>query len=214
MNTLDIKIVSDVSCPWCIIGYKALEKALENLDGKVRAEISWLPFELNPSMHKQGQDVNEHLFEKYGASPEQMSETRERIKQTAKELGFTFNRGDRIYNTFDAHRLLHWAETQNKQTELKLALFTLYFTDQGNPSDKAQLLATAVKVGLEEAGAKIVLESDHYATEVRELEQQNHQTGISAVPAFIINNRYMINGGQPVESFEKALTSISAEATQ
>jgi predicted DsbA family dithiol-disulfide isomerase len=106
---------------------------------------------------------------------------------------------------------LHWAKTQNKQTELKLALFDMYFTDGGNPSANKQLIATAVKVGLDEEQAAAVLGSDQYTKEVRALEQQNHQYGINAVPAFIINGEYMINGGQPVASFEKALMTISAE---
>jgi predicted DsbA family dithiol-disulfide isomerase len=214
MKTLDIKIASDISCPWCIIGYKALQQALENMGDDVTANITWLPFELNPNMAPEGQDIGEHIQEKYGATPEQSAGNRERIKQMGADLGFTFNRGERIYNTFDAHRLLHWAETQNKQTELKLALFDMYFTDGGNPSDKHQIIATAVKVGLDEVQVTAILESDQYADEVHALEQQNHQNGINAVPAFIINNQYMINGGQPVESFEKALINISAEMDQ
>ncbi|MFT4996732.1 MAG: putative DsbA family dithiol-disulfide isomerase [Chitinophagales bacterium] len=211
MKTLDIKIASDISCPWCIIGYKALQQALENLKDSVSADISWLPFELNPDMAPEGQDIGEHIQEKYGATPEQSAGNRERIKQMGADLGFTFNRGARIYNTFDAHRLLHWAKTQSKQTELKLALFDMYFTGGGNPSDKDQIIATAVKVGLDQEQARAVLESDQYGNDVRALEQQNHQNGINAVPAFIINGKYMINGGQPVESFEKALIKISAE---
>jgi predicted DsbA family dithiol-disulfide isomerase len=211
MKTLDIKIASDISCPWCIIGYKALQQALENLKDSVSADISWLPFELNPDMAPEGQDIGEHIQDKYGATPEQSAGNRERIKQMGADLGFTFNRGARIYNTFDAHRLLHWAKTQSKQTELKLALFDMYFTGGGNPSDKDQIIATAVKVGLDQEQARAVLESDQYGNDVRALEQQNHQNGINAVPAFIINGKYMINGGQPVESFEKALIKISAE---
>jgi predicted DsbA family dithiol-disulfide isomerase len=211
MKTLDIKIASDISCPWCIIGYKALQQALENLQDSVSADISWLPFELNPDMAPEGQDIGEHIQEKYGATPEQSAGNRERIKQMGADVGFTFNRGTRIYNTFDAHRLLHWAKTHSKQTELKLALFDMYFTGGGNPSDKDQIIATAVKVGLDQEQARAVLESDQYGNDVRALEQQNHQNGINAVPAFIINGKYMINGGQPVESFEKALIKISAE---
>lgn len=211
MKALDIKIASDISCPWCIIGYKALQQALENVDDTITANISWLPFELNPNMPPEGQDIGEHIQEKYGATPEQTAGNRERIKQMGADLGFTFNRGERIYNTFDAHRLLHWAETQGKQTELKLALFDLYFTDGGNPSDKNQLITTALKVGLNEEQVTAVLNSTEYTDEVRALEQQNHQNGINAVPAFIINNKYMINGGQPVENFEKMLIEMSNE---
>ena len=213
MKNIDIKIASDISCPWCIIGYKALQKALDNVDDSITANISWLPFELNPSMPSEGQDIGEHIQEKYGATPEQSAGNRERIKQMGADLGFTFNRGERIYNTFDAHRLLHWAETQGKQTELKLALFDMYFTHGGNPSDKDQLITTAIKVGLDQSQARDVLDSTQYTDEVRALEQQNHQNGINAVPAFIINNKYMINGGQPVEIFEKALIDMANEMT-
>lgn len=213
MKNIDIKIASDISCPWCIIGYKALQQALDNVDDSITANISWLPFELNPSMPSEGQDIGEHIQEKYGATPEQSAGNRERIKQMGADLGFTFNRGERIYNTFDAHRLLHWAETQGKQTELKLALFDMYFTHGGNPSDKDQLITTAIKVGLDQSQARDVLDSTQYTDEVRALEQQNHQNGINAVPAFIINNKYMINGGQPVEIFEKALIDMANEMT-
>ena len=214
MKTLDIKIASDISCPWCIIGFKALQQALENIGDSVTANITWLPFELNPNMPPEGQDIGEHIQEKYGATPEQSAGNRERIKKMGADLGFIFNRGDRIYNTFNAHRLLHWAETENKQTELKLALFDMYFTNGDNPSANNQLIATSVKAGLDEEQATAVLESDQYAKEVRALEQQNHQNGINAVPTFIINGEYMINGGQPVESFEKALINISAEMNE
>jgi predicted DsbA family dithiol-disulfide isomerase len=213
MKNIDIKIASDISCPWCIIGYKALQQALENVDDSITANISWLPFELNPSMPSEGQDIGEHIQEKYGATPEQSAANRERIKQMGADLGFTFNRGERIYNTFDAHRTLHWAETQGKQTELKLALFDMYFTHGGNPSDKDQLITTAIKVGLDHSKVRDVLDSTQYTDEVRALEQQNHQNGINAVPAFIINNKYIINGGQPVEIFEKAFIDISNEMT-
>jgi predicted DsbA family dithiol-disulfide isomerase len=165
-------------------------------------------------MTSEGQDIGEHIQEKYGATPEQSADNHERIRTMGADLGFIFNRGDRIYNTFNAHRLLHWAKTQNKQTELKLALFDMYFTDGGNPSANNQLIATAVKVGLDEEQAAAVLDSNQYADEVRALEQQNHQNGINMVPAFIINDKYMINGGQPVESFEKALINISAEVDE
>jgi predicted DsbA family dithiol-disulfide isomerase len=177
----------------------------------VTANINWLPFELNPNMSDEGQNIDEHLLEKYGATPDQTSGNRERIKQAGADLGFTFNRGDKIYNTFNAHRLLHWAQSQGKQTELKLALFDMYFTAGGNPSDNEQLIVTAAKIGLNATVARTVLESDQYAEQVRALEQENHQNGISAVPAFIINDKYMINGGQPVENFEKALSNISNE---
>jgi len=213
MTVLKIDIVSDVSCPWCVIGYKALEQALTRVKDSVSADISWRAFELNPDMPPQGQDIGEHIQEKYGASPEQSAGNRDRIKQMGADLGFEFSYAadNRIYNTFDAHRLLHWAKPYSKQNALKLALFDLYFTRRGNPSDAEQLLDTVAAVGLDREEAAEVLSSGQYAEDVRAEQQQNQKMGISAVPAFIINDKYMISGGQPVEYFEQALLKISQE---
>lgn len=213
MPALTIKIVSDVSCPWCIIGYKSLTHALKNLGESVSADISWLPFELNPNMPIEGQDMGEHIQEKYGATPEQSAANREHIQKTGAALGFSFHPVSRIYNTFDAHRLLHWAASENRQTDLKLALFDLYFSHAGNPSHKQQLLDAVTRAGLDKEQARTILESGQYTQEVRDLQQYSHQNGINSVPAFIINDKYMINGGQAVESFEKALRDISQKET-
>jgi predicted DsbA family dithiol-disulfide isomerase len=211
MKKLHIDIVSDVSCPWCIIGYKGLEKALINVSDKISADITWMPFELNPNMPEEGQEIVEHITQKYGISVEQSEQNRAAIKQRGLDVGYQFgNRGGgRIYNTFDAHRLLHWAENQGKQTALKLALFDLYFQQSGNPNDHEQLLDVVEKIGLDRAQAKIVLDENTYAEDVRAQQQQNQQMGISAVPAFIINKKFLISGGQPAETFEQALIEIS-----
>ncbi|MGB3725630.1 MAG: DsbA family oxidoreductase [Glaciecola sp.] len=214
MQTLNIDIVSDVSCPWCIIGYQALQQALENIKDDVSASITWRPFELNPNMPEQGQEINEHLAQKYGIDQAQVDANRETIKQRGLSVGYEFGHrgGGRIYNTFNAHRLLHWAHTQNKQTELKLALFDLYFKQAGNPSDNAQLLKTAEQVGLNVDDAAQVLNSNMFNDQVREEQQHYQARGISSVPAVIINNKHLISGGQPVDVFEKALLHISHEA--
>jgi predicted DsbA family dithiol-disulfide isomerase len=211
MKKLHIDIVSDVSCPWCIIGYKELAKALSNLSGKILADITWMPFELNPNMPEEGQEIVEHITQKYGISVEQSEQNRAAIKQRGVDVGYEFgNRGGgRIYNTFDAHRLLHWAESLDKQTALKLALFDLYFQQNGNPSNHEQLLDAVEKVGLDRAEAKIVLDENTYAEDVRVQQQQNQQMGISSVPAFIINKKFLISGGQAAETFEQALIEIS-----
>ncbi|MFT5579066.1 MAG: putative DsbA family dithiol-disulfide isomerase [Paraglaciecola psychrophila] len=213
MTVLKIDIVSDVSCPWCVIGYKALEQALTRVASSVSADITWRAFELNPDMPAAGQDVGEHIQEKYGASPEQSAGNRERISQMGADLGFEFSYAadNRIYNTFDAHRLLHWAKQHGKQNALKLALFDLYFTQRGNPSNAQQLLSSAESVGLDCVEAAEILASNRYTQDVRAEQQQNQQQGISSVPAFIINDKYMISGGQPVEYFEQALLKISQE---
>ncbi|QBM75829.1 DsbA family oxidoreductase [Sphingomonas sp. AAP5] len=209
---MKIDFVSDVSCPWCIIGLRALEDALARTSDVVDAEITFQPFELNPQMGKDGQNIGEHIAEKYGATPEQSAANRATIRERAADLGFTMAMGadSRIYNTFDAHRLLHWAELEGKQADLKRALFQAYFTDQQDPSDHAVLVALAEKVGLDRARAAEILESDAYAREVRAAEQLWQSRGISSVPAIIINDRHLISGGQPTEFFERAIRDIAA----
>lgn len=210
---LKIDFVSDVSCPWCVVGLKALEQALEQVGPDVTANIHFQPFELNPQMAPEGEDIIEHIANKYGSTPEQMQANREGIRARGAELGFTFNmdKRGRIYNTFDAHRLLHWAELEGRQIELKRALFEAYFTDGRNPSDPEVLIDVAAKAGLDAQQAKEILASDRYAAEVREREQLFAQLGIRAVPSVIINDKYLIQGGQPVAVFEQALRKIAAE---
>lgn len=210
---MKIDFVSDVSCPWCAIGLKSLEQALSRLP-ELQVELNFQPFELNPQMVPEGQDINEHLAQKYGAGPEQLAQTREAIRQRGEALGFTFTMGarSRIYNTFDAHRLLHWAHTQggSLQRDLKLALFTAYFTEGRNPGAHEVLLAAAEAVGLDRSAAEAVLASDAFAAEVREAEAFYQSQGINSVPAVIINDRHLISGGQPPEVFEQALRQIAA----
>lgn len=213
--SLKIDFVSDVSCPWCAIGLYGLEQALQRLEGTVQADIHFQPFELNPQMPAEGQDIGEHLAEKYGASPEQSAANREAIRQRGESVGFVFNmaaRG-RIYNTFDAHRLLHWAEEQGagRQMALKKALFDAYFTQGQNPSDHRVLLQLVQAVGLDSARAQAILDSDAYAQAVREQEQFYQSHGIHSVPAVIVNDRHLIQGGQPPEMFEQALRQIAAQ---
>jgi predicted DsbA family dithiol-disulfide isomerase len=210
--TLDI--VSDISCPWCIIGYQSLNKALAKLSPDISADITWQPFELNPQMPKEGQAITEHITEKYGITVEQSNQNREMIKQRGLELGYEFlNRsGGRIYNTFDAHRLLHWAKGFGKQTELKLALFDLYFKQSGDPSDHQQLLSVLNSVGLDQNKAQEILASNEYEQEVRELQRHYQSAGITSVPAVIVNNKHLISGGQPAAVFEHALRQIAEES--
>jgi predicted DsbA family dithiol-disulfide isomerase len=212
---LRIDIVSDVSCPWCIIGYKALEQALSQLTDSVKADIHWQPFELNPNMLPEGEDVDEHLMNKYRIDEKQIMANRENIHQRGLSVGYEFGHrgGGRIYNTFDAHRLLHWAAEEGKQTELKLALFDLYFKAGGNPSDHEQLVVAAGSVGLDVQRAKSILASDEYSQEVRKQQTFYQQHGISSVPAVIVNNKHLISGGQPTSVFVQALTQISQEAS-
>lgn len=215
MTNLKIDIVSDISCPWCIIGYQALKQALDSLAPSIQADITWQPFELNPQMPKEGQEITEHITQKYGISEQQAEQNRAAIKERGLSVGYEFgNRGGgRIYNTFDAHRLLHWAHEQGKQTELKLALFDLYFQQSGNPSDHQQLLSVVQTVGLDVAEATKVLDSDMYTADVRKQQQHYQSAGVSSVPAVIVNDKHLISGGQPTEVFENALKQIAAEET-
>jgi len=212
---LNIDFVSDISCPWCVIGLKSLEQALDRLGAEAVADIRFQPFELNPQMPAEGQDVGEHIAQKYGSTNEQLVRNQEGIRARGAELGFAFNfdKRSRIYNTFDAHRLLHWAELEGRQHALKQALFDAYFTLGRNPSDRQVLVEVAAQVGLDPVRAREVLESGRYADEVRAQERHYNQQGIQAVPSVIVNNRYLIQGGQPVEVFEQALRKIAAETT-
>ncbi|TFW02994.1 DsbA family oxidoreductase [Oxalobacteraceae bacterium OM1] len=210
---MKIDFVSDVSCPWCAIGLHSLEEALRRLDGEVVADLHFQPFELNPKMPPGGQDIEEHLAEKYGSTAEQLERNREAIRARGEEVGFTFGAGKRtrIYNTFDAHRLLHWAAEEGRQGELKHALFKAYFTDGEDPSSHEVLVRLAGEAGLDTQRAREVLASDAYAAETREQEQFYLDQGIHSVPAIIINDRYLISGGQPAEAFEHALRQVAME---
>jgi len=211
---LTIDFVSDIVCPWCVIGLKGLEEALARAGDAVTAEIRFHPFELNPAMAPEGENIVEHIGRKYGATPEQSATTRAMIRERAAALGFTMVMGDesRIYNTFDAHRLLHWAGLAGGQRALKLALFTAYFTEGKNPGTRAVLLAAAEQAGLDPAEAARVFDEGTYADAVRAEEALWQSRGIQSVPAIVIDQRYLISGGQPPEAFEQALRQIAAEA--
>ena len=212
--SLKIDFVSDISCPWCAIGLKSLEQALERVAGDMTATLHFQPFELNPQMAPEGQEITEHITQKYGITPAQADANRENIRLRGESVGFTFSKADqpgggrsRIYNTFDAHRLLHWAglEGADLQKALKEALFKAYFTDGQSPASHEVLARVAGEVGLDAAQARDMLASDAYADEVREREAFYQSQGIHSVPAIIINDRHLISGGQPAEVFEQAL---------
>lgn len=211
MKELKIDIVSDVVCPWCAIGYGNLSQALEKLSDHMQANVQWHPFQLNPYMGKEGQDINEHLEEKYGLTPEQLQQNKQNIKDVGKQAGvdFSFDQRARIYNTLDCHVLLHFAREQGKQTELKLALFNAYFSEGKDVSDRSVLISVAQTVGLNAQAAQAALNNDQYVSEVKEEELKYKSMGISSVPAFIINDKYLISGGQPVENFVGSLMDIA-----
>jgi predicted DsbA family dithiol-disulfide isomerase len=210
MTTLKIDFVSDVVCPWCVIGLKSLEAALERTAGDVDAELHVQPFELNPDMPPGGQAIAERLSH---YSPEQRAQLQANVRARAAEVGFEMGPRDdaRIYNTFDAHRLLHWAEGQDRQTALKHALFTAYFTRGESLEDADVLVRAAEAAGLDGGKAREVLASGQFAGQVRLAEQRWRELGVNSVPAIVINDKYLISGGQPVEVFEQALRKIAAE---
>jgi predicted DsbA family dithiol-disulfide isomerase len=209
---LKIDFVSDVSCPWCAIGLQSLEAALTRLAGELEVELHFQPFELNPQMAPGGQEIAEHLAQKYGSTPEQVDRSQEMIRARGAELGFTFDmrKRTRIYNTFGAHRLLHWAQGEGKQRALKHALFAAYFTEGLDPSDPEVLAEVAAKVGLDGARARQILASDEYANDVRTRERFYSEHGIHAVPSVIVNDEHLIQGGQPAEVFEQVLRQLAA----
>ncbi|MGF1755613.1 DsbA family oxidoreductase [Vibrio makurazakiensis] len=211
MKTVTIDIVSDVVCPWCIIGYRRLQVALEQLKAEVTADIQFHPFELNPSMPTGGQNLSEHLIEKYGTTPQQSRETRDMITNTGKELGFSFNFSHdmRMYNTRKAHQLLLWAGDFEKQADLKLAMFSAYFTDNVCIEDNNALLDIVESVGLDRNKAIKVIESSEWAKEVEAIETQWTNAGIQGVPAYIINKKHLITGAQEPETLAQAIKEIS-----
>lgn len=213
---LRIDFVSDVACPWCAIGLASLQQALAQLDGTLTAEIHLQPFELNPTLPPEGEDANEHLMGKYGIGEEQLEANRAAIRERAAALGLAFNmrKGSRVYNTFDAHRLLHWAELQDRKIALALkrALLRAYFGDGENVADRDVLVRIAGEAGLDANQARRVLDSGEYADAVRAQERHFQQAGIHSVPATIVNGQYLISGGQPPEAFEHALREIAAAA--
>ncbi len=211
-----IDFVSDVVCPWCAIGLQSLEQAIARIGGDLQVELHFQPFELNPQMQAGGEDVIEHLTRKYGMSAEQARSNSEAIRQRGEALGFTFDmdRRRRMVNTFDAHRLLHWAEGEglDKQRALKHALLRAYFGEGKDVSSHEVLASVAASVGLDEARARAILASDEYTGAVRAQQRFYQEHGISAVPSVVFNDRHLIQGGQPVDVFEQALRQLSGIA--
>jgi len=215
---LDIDFVSDVACPWCAIGLQSLLQAIERVAPGIQARLSFQPFELNPQMPAEGEVINAHLSRKYGTTPEQNAQARAAIKSRGEQVGFHFNMDarSRIYPTFDAHRLLHWAGETGPaaQLALKQALLRSHFSEGHSPADPNRLLAAVQSAGLDVDQARAILTSDAHASAVREAESHFIAAGIQAVPSVIVNGRHLIQGGQTSEVFESALRQIATEATQ
>lgn len=211
---MQIDFVSDVACPWCAVGLNSLERALERIGDDIAVAIRFRPFELNPQLGPEGEDAAEHLARKYGLTPQQLAHNREALRRRGAEVGFEFGgRRSRVWNTFDAHRLLHWAGLQgaDPQRALKHALLRACHGRDENPSDPAVLQAAATEAGLDADAAREVVASGRYADAVRADERHWQALGIHAVPAVVVDARHLIQGGQPPEVFEQALRQIAAE---
>ena len=193
-----VNMVSDVVCPWCIVGYQRLQEAIKTLDN-IEVDIKFHPFELNPNMPEEGQNLREHIMEKYGISEQQSAQNRARLVEAGEQLGFSFNFTDdsRMQNTFKAHQLIHFAAENGLEEEMKLALFNAYFTDGKNINDLGVLVALAQTVGLDKSEAEQALKSEKYAQAVREEEALWMQRGIQSVPTFVIGNQGVAGAQEP-----------------
>ena len=213
-KTLTIDFVSDVACPWCAVGLASFERALNELGDDVKVELSFQPFELNPTMAAEGADAAEYLIAKYGMSREQLVVNRQRIVDRGAEVGFRFGERKHVWNTFDAHRMLYWAGVEGppgSQHALKKSLLQAYHGEGRNPGAHDVLLELAGAVGLDVERARVVLASKQFSDEVRAAERFWQEAGIDGVPAVVINRRHLIQGGQPPEVFAQALRKIAAE---
>jgi predicted DsbA family dithiol-disulfide isomerase len=208
---LTIDFVSDIACPWCAIGLSSLQLALAQLADKVDATVAVHPFELNPQMGPDGEKIVDYLGKKYGRTPEQIAETQAMIRERGASVGFDFGPRERVYNTFDAHRLLHWAGIKGAQLPLKTALLRAYHGEGKDPSNHDVLVEAAQSVGLDAAEAREILTGNAYADEVRAGERNNQEMGIQSVPSIIFNQRYLVTGGQPVEQFVKVIEQVLSE---
>ena len=212
---MKIDFVSDIACPWCAVGLNALEIALQRVGADIPVGLHFQPFELNPQMGPQGEDAVAYLSAKYGISAEQIARNQAGIRERGAAVGFSFGPRARVWNTFDGHRLLHWAGVEGPagaQRALKHALLQAYHGQGRNPSDAEVLVAAAASAGLDAARARQVLDSDEFSAEVRQAEAFWQQAGIRSVPSVVVNDRHLIQGGQPPEVFEQALRQIAAEA--
>lgn len=209
---MKIDFVSDIACPWCAVGLHSLEQALARIGPDIEVTVAFQPFELNPQMPPEGEDAAQHLARKYGASPEQLAQTRAHLRERGAAVGFAFGERPRVWNTFDAHRLLHWAGLEGRQRALKHALLSAYHTDALNPGLHDVLLRLAGEVGLDTARAQAILASNEFAAEVREAEQRWQRLGINSVPSVVIDGRHLLQGAQPPEVFEQALRELAARA--
>jgi predicted DsbA family dithiol-disulfide isomerase len=212
MPSLEITFVSDVACPWCAIGLASVEQALARLGNDVDATIRIEPFELNPDMPPEGADITSYIGRKYGRSPEQIAQSQAMIRERGAAVGFAFGPRNHVWNTFNAHRMLHWAGLEGRSVDLKRALLRAYHAEGRNPGSPEVLVEAAATVGLDPLRAKAVAEGNEYASEVRERERHWIDQGVSGVPFVLVNGKYAIEGAHPPEAFERGFRQIVSAA--
>lgn len=211
---LRIDFISDINCPWCALGLANLRAALAQLGDEIKVELHFQPFELNPQLPREGIDLLDYLRNKYGMTAEQVAANHATLRERGAEAGFVFGKRERIWNSFDAHRLLYWADQEASlasQYQLKLALMQAYQGEGRNHSDPQVLLEVVEQCGLDKARAQAILDSDIYLREVRDLEQQWQSAGINAVPSMVINNKHLLQGAQPAALIAQALRDLYAQ---
>ena len=206
---IDIAFVSDVACPWCAIGLASLEQALARTAAEIDATVHVEPFELNPTLGPEGAETVAYLARKYGRTPEQVAQSQARIRERGAAVGFAFGERKHVWNTFDAHRFLHWAGLEGRATDLKRALLHAYHGEGRNPADADVLVELAGRVGLDPGRAREIAESDEFAAEVRARQGHWHSRGVAGVPYVILNDTLALEGAQPPEVFEQALRRIA-----
>ena len=213
---IKIDYVSDIACPWCAVGLGGLEQAIKKIGDAFEVDVHFQPFELNPDMPPGGQDVFEHLTQKYGKTVEQVRATQNEIKARAAAVGYPFHPEGRkhVYNTFNAHRLLHWAGLEcgtQAQHRLKRELLVTYFQLAVDLDEAQNLLDAVNRAGLDSKRAADILATDEFAADVRAQQMKYTSMGIQSVPSIIINDKYLLQGAQPAEAFEEALRQVAAE---
>lgn len=208
---LDLSFVSDVACPWCAIGLASLDRALARIGDDIETTVRIEPFELNPDMGPEGTETVPYLARKYGRTPAEIAQTQARIRESGAAVGFAFGEREHVWNTFDAHRMLHWAGLEGRALELERVLLQAYHGEGRNPAAPDVLTEAAGKIGLDPARARSIVESREFEPEVRERERYWLQRGVSGVPLLVVNDQYGLEGAQPPERYEQALRRIAAD---
>jgi predicted DsbA family dithiol-disulfide isomerase len=210
--SLEINFVSDVACPWCAIGLASLDAALGRIGDAVATQVSVEPFELNPDMAPEGEELIPYIARKYGRTPEQIAQTQAMIRERGAAVGFTFGPRTHVWNTLDAHRLLHWAGLEGRALELKRALLRAYHGEGRNPAAPEVLVEAAAAVGLDKERARAIVESREFEAEVRAGQRRWLEAGVRGVPFVVVNGKYAIEGAQSPEAYEQALRQIARQA--